>query len=88
MVLKAGLWSFGVCLPAIDEYDELVQFMDDSETSLFDAKLLNGLREWANQFNLYLKRLEEDRFLILANQACPEVLEKANSKNTRKHKRN
>ena len=65
---------FGYLL--IDEYDELVQSMDDSETSLFDAKLLNGLREWANQFNLYLKRLEDDRFLILANQAALEVLEK------------
>ena len=65
---------FGYLL--IDEYDELVQSMDDSETSLFDAKLLNGLREWANQFNLYLKRLEDDRFLILANQAALDVLEK------------
>lgn len=65
---------FGYLL--IDEYDELVQSMDDSETSLFDAKLLNGLREWANQFNLYLKRLEDDRFLILTNQAALDVLEK------------
>ncbi len=59
MVAQSGLMIVCVCYLLIDEYDELVQFMDDSETA-FDAKLLNGLREWANQFNLYLKRLEED----------------------------
>lgn len=65
---------FGYLL--IDEYDELVQHMDDSETSLFDAKLLNGLRGWAKQYGLYLKRLEDDRFLVLCNQAALDVLEK------------
>ena len=61
---------------SIDDYDELVQSMDDSEESHFDAQLLSQLRNWAHEYHLYLKRLDNEKFVLLANQKGLERLEK------------
>ena len=65
---------FGYLL--IDDYDELVQSMDDSQESHFDAQLLSELRSWAYDYHVYLKRLDNEKFILLTNQKELERLEK------------
>lgn len=60
----------------LDDYDELVQSMDDHQAAKFDADLLNDLNAWTNQHHIYLKRLDEEKFLLLFNQLVLKGLEK------------
>lgn len=60
----------------LDDYDELVQSMDDHQAAKFDADLLNDLNAWTNQHHIYLKRLDEEKFLLLFNQLVLNGLEK------------
>lgn len=60
----------------LDDYDELVQSMDDQQAAKFDSDLLNDLNVWTNQHHIYLKRLEEDKFILLLNQIVLNGLEK------------
>lgn len=60
----------------LDDYDELVQSMDDQQVAKFDSDLLNDLNVWTNQHHIYLKRLDEEKFILLFNQLVLSGLEK------------
>lgn len=60
----------------LDDYDELVQSMDDQQSAKFDSDLLNDLNSWAKTYHIYLKRLEEEKFLLILNQLVLDQLEK------------
>lgn len=59
----------------LDDYDEVVQSLDDQEASNFDADLINELNNWALQQDIYIKRLEDDKFMLLLNVKTLEKLE-------------
>ncbi|MFK8243538.1 MULTISPECIES: DHH family phosphoesterase [unclassified Facklamia] len=64
---------FGYLL--IDDYDELVQSLNDQEVADFDATLVTKLNEWAQEFDVYLKRIEDDKYMMLLNKVALEKIE-------------
>lgn len=49
----------------IDNYDELSETMHDQDLTAMSSYVQNTLSEYANKFNAYLKRIDEDHFLLL-----------------------
>lgn len=50
----------------IDNYDEITQTMDDQVITNLNSYVTNQLTDWANQFGMFLKRIDNDRFFLLA----------------------
>ena len=49
----------------IDNYDELSQSMSDQNLTNMSSYVQNALSNYAGQFNSYLKRIDEDHFILL-----------------------
>lgn len=49
----------------IDNYDELSETMHDQELTSMSSYVQNTLSEYAKSFHAYLKRIDEDHFLLL-----------------------
>lgn len=49
----------------LDNYDELTKDLDDRAVSNFNSLLTTYLSNWARQHNIYYKRIENDRYLLL-----------------------
>ncbi|MFC6314434.1 DHH family phosphoesterase [Lapidilactobacillus achengensis] len=50
----------------VDNYDEITQSMDDQSVSNLSNYLTNRLSNWANRYEMFLKRVDEDHFFVLA----------------------
>lgn len=61
----------------IDNYDEAVQSMNDRKKSNVNNYITNQLTNWANINNVYLKRVDEDRFIALMNKRTLGRIEKS-----------
>lgn len=59
----------------IDNYDELSQGMHDQELALMSSYVQNTLSEYAVKFHSYLKKIDEDHFLLLAHMQDLKKLE-------------
>lgn len=59
----------------IDNYDEAVQSMNDRKRSNVNNYITNQLTNWANINNVYLKRVDDDRFIGLMNKKTLQKLE-------------
>lgn len=59
----------------IDNYDEAVQSMNDRKKSNVNNYITNQLTNWSNINNVYLKRVDDDRFISLMNKKALERLE-------------
>lgn len=51
----------------LDDYSEISETMDDEQTAKFESDLLTQINIWSNQYHLYIKRLDLERFIILCN---------------------
>ncbi|MDF7668599.1 DHH family phosphoesterase [Lactobacillus sp. ESL0703] len=51
----------------IDNYDELSEAMHDQELTSMSSYVQNTLSDYAKKFNAYLKRIDEDHFLLLVH---------------------
>ncbi|MFC2695215.1 MAG: DHH family phosphoesterase [Lactobacillus sp.] len=60
----------------IDNYDELSQSMGDQSVSNMSNYLQEALNYYMNSFNAYLKRVDDDHFLMLAHLQDLEQMEK------------
>lgn len=67
--------SIGIVL--LDNLDEATAGMDDQIRSVTLAKVTSALNEWAQQNNVYLRRLASDRHLFLMNQKALTALEQS-----------
>lgn len=65
---------FGYLL--LDDYDEVIQSMNDQEFATFEAGLLNRLTDWTQKYDVYLKRVEENKFILLFTRVSLNSLEK------------
>ncbi len=59
----------------LDNYDEITQTMDDQSVSNLNNYVTNELSRWANQFQMFLKRVDDDHFFVFRegikkDQAC------------------
>lgn len=60
----------------IDNYDELSQSMSDQNLTSMSSYIQNSLNDYAVKFNSYLKRIDEDHFIILMHMQDLEEMEK------------
>ncbi len=51
----------------IDNYDELSQSMSDQNLTNMSSYVQNALSNYAGQFNSYLKRIDDDHFILLTH---------------------
>lgn len=59
----------------IDDYDELVQSLDDQEKTQFEAMIISDLNKWAAEYDIYIKRIEDEQFMLIMNVHMLEKLE-------------
>ncbi|MCM3747929.1 DHH family phosphoesterase [Paenibacillus pasadenensis] len=59
----------------IDNLDEVTQSMDDQQRTTLLSRVTSEITEWSQRENLYLKRLNSDRFLLITDQRTLRQLE-------------
>lgn len=59
----------------LDNYVELTQGMNDSDVSNLHNYVTSELSKWANEFNLLLKVIDEDNYLIIGHEINLHQLE-------------
>ncbi|MDO3413247.1 DHH family phosphoesterase [Saccharibacillus sp. CPCC 101409] len=67
--------SLGILM--LDNLDEAVQGMDDQQRTLMVARATSLINSWARQYDVYLRRLSSERYMMLLNQASLEKLEQS-----------
>ena len=60
----------------LDNYDEVTQTMDDQSISNLNNYVTNLLSDWATEFHLFLKRVDDDHFFIIGYMHSLVELEK------------
>lgn len=60
----------------LDDYDDLLYAMDDEKSAKFESELISDLHHWADQYHIFLKPTDEDRFMLLLTKADLNILEK------------
>ena len=50
----------------LDNYDEVTKSLNDTEVSNLDSFVANTLSNWAQKFGMFLKKVDQDRYFILA----------------------
>lgn len=60
----------------LDDYNEIVETLDDQQATNFDSVLLNDINGWADTYGIYTKRINEEKFILLLNQNVLNRLEK------------
>ncbi|WP_025681298.1 DHH family phosphoesterase [Paenibacillus massiliensis] len=67
--------AIGIVL--LDNLDEASQGMDDQQRTALIAKVSSEITAWAKQFNVYLRRLSSERYLMMLNQKSLQELEQS-----------
>jgi cyclic-di-AMP phosphodiesterase len=60
----------------LDNYDELTQGMDDQMRSSLNSLVTSILNKWANDNEVFLKRVSSERFIGIFNEHILQLLEK------------
>ena len=63
---------------SLDNYEDVYDSLDDEVASKFDSQVVTVLTEWAKKNSIYLKRIDEDRFIGLLNVKDLKKIEKNN----------
>ncbi|CAH0121335.1 MULTISPECIES: DHH family phosphoesterase [unclassified Paenibacillus] len=61
----------------MDNLEELTQGMDDQQRAMLLARVTTHITEWAQDYNLFLRRLASDRYLIILDQETLRRLEQS-----------
>ncbi|MBO2944504.1 DHH family phosphoesterase [Paenibacillus sp. F411] len=59
----------------MDNVDEASQGMDDQQRTALLARVSSQVTDWAREFNVYLRRLSSERFLMMLNKRSLDALE-------------
>ncbi|SDF47737.1 c-di-AMP phosphodiesterase, consists of a GGDEF-like and DHH domains [Fontibacillus panacisegetis] len=59
----------------LDNLDEASQGMDDQQRTALIARVASAITEWAKQYQVYLRRLSSERYLMMLNQKSLNELE-------------
>ena len=60
----------------LDDYNEIVESMDDKQSTTFDSEVITDINYWAKEYGIYMKRIDDEKFILLLNQYVLEQLEK------------
>ncbi|ASA24971.1 DHH family phosphoesterase [Paenibacillus donghaensis] len=61
----------------MDNLDESAQGMDDQQRTSLIAKVASEITEWSKQYEVYLRRLSSERYLMLLNHRSLQALEES-----------
>ncbi|WP_150272658.1 DHH family phosphoesterase [Paenibacillus tepidiphilus] len=61
----------------MDNLDEAAQGMDDQQRTSLIAKVASEITEWSKMFDVYLRRLSSERYLMLLNHRSLTALEES-----------
>ena len=61
---------------SLDNYEDVFNSLDDEVASRLDATIVITLTDWAKKNSIYLKRIDEDRFIGLLNVKDLKKIEK------------
>ena len=61
---------------SLDNYEDVYDSLDDEVASRLDANIVITLTDWAKKNSIYLKRIDEDRFIGLLNVKDLKKIEK------------
>ncbi|WP_238654505.1 DHH family phosphoesterase [Paenibacillus piscarius] len=61
----------------MDNLDEAAQGMDDQQRTSLIAKVASEITEWSKQYDVYLRRLSSERYLMLLNHRSLQALEES-----------
>ena len=61
---------------SLDNYEDVYDSLDDEVASRLDATIVVTLTDWAKKNSIYLKRIDEDRFIGLLNVKDLKKIEK------------
>ncbi|MDQ0193679.1 DHH family phosphoesterase [Paenibacillus wynnii] len=67
--------ALGILL--MDNLDESAQGMDDQQRTSLIAKVTSEITDWAKQFDVYLRRLSSERYLMMLNHRNLQALEES-----------
>lgn len=67
--------ALGIVL--LDNLDEASQGMDDQQRTALIAKVTSEITDWARHFDIYLRRLSSERYLMLLNHRSLQALEES-----------
>lgn len=59
----------------MDNLDESAQGMDDQQRTALIARVASAITEWAKQYQVYVRRLSSERYLLMLNQKSLNELE-------------
>ncbi|AEV94349.1 DHH family phosphoesterase [Pediococcus claussenii] len=65
---------------SLDNFDEITQSMSDSEVSNLNNFVTNQIADWAQEFGIYLRRIDADHFFIIMYNESLGRIEKDNFK--------
>ncbi|MBB6454443.1 c-di-AMP phosphodiesterase-like protein [Salirhabdus euzebyi] len=60
----------------LDNYEEVTQAMDDTSKSHLNSQMTSILNKWSGEYNIYLKRTSQERFLAVMNLEVLDQIEK------------
>ncbi|GAB6990976.1 DHH family phosphoesterase [Paenibacillus pini] len=61
----------------MDNLDEAAQGMDDQQRTSLIARVTSEITDWAKHYEVYLRRLSSDRYLMMLNYKSLQELEKS-----------
>ncbi|MFX3645758.1 MAG: DHH family phosphoesterase [Paenibacillus sp.] len=61
----------------LDNLDEAAQGMDDQQRTALIARVTSEITSWAKQYEVYLRRLSSDRYLLMLNHKSLQELEQS-----------
>ncbi|WP_411346900.1 DHH family phosphoesterase [Paenibacillus sp. WLX1005] len=67
--------AVGVVL--LDNFDEASQGMDDQQRTSLIARVATRITDWAKHYQIYVRRLSSERYLLLLNQKSLRELEQS-----------
>lgn len=59
----------------IDNLEEVAQGLDDNQRTTLLSKVTSMITDWAQRYEIFLKRLTSDRFLLITDQRTLRILE-------------
>ncbi len=63
----------------LDNYEETVQYEEEQMIALINTRIRQQVVEWANSKNMVLRRLKNDRFLVVLNEKIfKEIVDEIN----------
>ncbi|GMA44848.1 hypothetical protein GCM10025853_23050 [Tetragenococcus halophilus subsp. halophilus DSM 20339] len=63
---------------SLDNYDDIIDKMDDKNISLLNTLVTTMISDWANEYHIFYKRVNTDRYFFVASMNEFEQIKEKN----------